>query len=317
MRSALFVLFLALLLLLFACAPAARQENLNGEGKNQGQIIQGQRDLKALAVETFLADIAQNVAGDRLVVESLIPVGVDAHAFEPTPRDLARIAESHLLIVNGAGFESWLEEALVNAGGQGLVIEASAGLQGRKPGPGEQGDESVDPHFWLDPNLAARYAENIRAGLIQIDPQGEQVYTQNTTAYLAKLNELDVWIQAQVAQIPVERRILVTNHESLGYFADRYGFTIIGAILPGQSTSASPSARQLARLVEAIRASGAPAIFLERGSNPQLAEQIASETGVKVIDALYTESLSAPDGPAPNYIEMMKTNTKTIVEALK
>jgi ABC-type Zn uptake system ZnuABC Zn-binding protein ZnuA len=106
---------------------------------------------------------------------------------------------------------------------------------------------------------------------------------------------------------------LVTNHESLGYFADRYGFTVVGAVIPSVSTDASPTAQQMAALIEVIKATGAPAIFLETGANPQLAQQIAAETGVNVVTDLYTHSLSAPDGPAPTYIDMMKYNVSRIV----
>lgn len=420
--------------------------------------------LKVLAVETFLADIAQNVAGDRLPVEALMPLGVDPHAFEPTPQDVAKISQSQVLIVNGAGFEAWLNETIQNAGGQRSVIEAAAGLTSRTAREGEtavmtpqeradqlcadlagvsaveeistgttaananelhaedeneesehnheielinlilnQGEAGYDgyllldtheagdyliasasgeikiltedgstvqseatfspdcaglaqglvvelekgvftlalsgfstestpiiagmasgshhhegdPHFWLDPLLVIKYVENIRDGLIAADPTGKDTYTQNAAAYITQLNKLDSWIKQQVSTIPVERRLIVTNHESFGYFADRYGFTIIGTIVPSVSSEASPSAQQMTRLVDHIRQTGATAIFLETGSNPQLAEQIAQETGIKVVTDLYSHSISAPGGKAPTYIEMMKYNVQTIVEALR
>lgn len=286
--------------------------------------------LRVLAVETFLADMAQQVAGDRLQVESLIPLGLDPHAFEPAPQDVARIADSQVLIFNGAGFEEWLDEVLQNAGGQRVTIDASAGLEMRKPQPGEEqlhGEEEEapaekedvhegDPHFWLDPLSVVRYVENIRDGLSAADPAGEDVYAQNAAAYIAELQDLHAWIEAQAAQIPPERRVLVTNHKSFGYFADRYGFTIVGAVIPSASTSASPSARQLAELVEHIRESGAPAIFLESGANPRLAEQVALESGARVITGLLSHSVTAADGPAPTYLTMMRYNVTTIVDAL-
>ena len=126
-----------------------------------------------------------------------------------------------------------------------------------------------------------------------------------------------MWIRGQVAQVPPERRQIITNHESLGYFADRYGFSISGTIIASVSSSAAPSARQVAALIDTIRKSGAPAIFLETGTNPQMADQIASETHIKVISGLYTHSVSPPGGEAPTYIAMMKANTKMIVDALK
>ncbi len=266
--------------------------------------------LKVLAVESFLADIAQNVAGDRLQVDTLMPRDIDPHAFEPTPQDIARIAESQVLIANGAGLEAWLEKTLQNAGGQHTLIEAASGLTSR---PGSEGD----PHFWLNPQLGVKYVENIRDGLSAADPAGKEVYARNATAYIQRLQELDGWIQQQVAVLPPARRLIVTNHESFGYFADRYGFQIIGAILPSVSTSAEPSAQGMANLVNNIRQAGVSAIFLETGANPQLAAQIARETGAKVISDLYTHSTTEAGGKAPSYIDMMKYDVTTIVEALK
>jgi manganese/iron transport system substrate-binding protein len=459
--------------------------------------------LKVLAVETFLADMAQNVAGDRLKVDSLIPIGVDPHAFEPTPQDVVKVAESQVLIVNGAGFEEWLDNVLQNAGGTRTFVEATAGLTMRTPAAGEaahedetaheheregdhahddhsveshaamiceqlagkaaeetvqagadgssavelhhedegeaehelgHGPESLilalnpqadgsfagfvlfdaeaedgyaftavegeiavsniagepvavaqqlplgcggmtqgrifeltpgeyivaltgfktattpfsagpvhaheeairehadehahedehaqhqhegDPHFWLDPLLAIKYVENIRDGLSQADPAGQAVYAANAATYIAKLQELDGWIKAQVQTVPAEHRLLVTNHESFGYFADRYGFTVVGTVIPSVSTGASPSAQQMAALVEHIKEHAAPAIFLETGANPQLARQIGQEAGIEVVTGLFTHSITDAKGAAPTYVEMMKYNAKMIVEALK
>ncbi len=261
---------------------------------------------RVLVVESFLADIAQNIAGDRLEVELLIPTGADPHTFQPTPQDVAKIANSQVLIINGAGLEEWLQEVLDNAGGERLVIEAARGLSENSSRPG-------DPHFWLDPNYVNYYAEEIRDGYTLIDPAGEAIYAQNTADYIDQLQELDSWIADQVEQISPERRMLVTNHESFGYFADRYGFTIIGTIVPSVSTGSSPSAQQMVALIEAIKAANTPAIFLESGTNPELAEQVAREAGVKVIKDLLTHSILPPGG----YIEMMKYNTLAIVEGLK
>jgi ABC-type Zn uptake system ZnuABC Zn-binding protein ZnuA len=276
-----------------------------------------------LAAETFLADIVQNVAGDRMTVEALVPLGVDPHSFEPTPQDVRRVADSKILIVNGAGFEAFLDPLLKNAGGTRTVIEAAEGLTPREPLEGEHSEDEEeqhaegDPHFWLDPNHVVKYVENIRDALTKIDPAGQDAYAANAAAYIAKLNELDGWIKQQVEQIPSERRLLVTNHESFGYFADRYGFRMVGAVVPSVSTAASPSAQQLAALTDQIKATAAPAIFLETGANAQLAEQLALETGIKVVSGLLTHSVTAPDGPAPDYLGMMRYNVDAIVGALK
>jgi ABC-type Zn uptake system ZnuABC Zn-binding protein ZnuA len=316
MKTKLFSVSLLALLVLSACQPAFATNPGSSQSTPDGLP-------KVLAAENFIADIAQNVAGDRVKVDSLIPTGVDPHAFEPVPQDVAKIADCSVLIVNGAGLEeSWLQKTLANAGGNYLLIEASAGLASRTPQPGElvtpgaQG-EATDPHFWLDPTKVITYTENIRDGLIKADPAGKDVYTRNAETYIGQLKTLDKWVADQVNQIPPGRRLLVTNHESLGYFSDRYGFNIVGTIIPSVSPEASTSAQQLARLVDQIKATLAPAIFLEAGSNPQLADQIAQETGVKVITDLYTHFLTGPGGNAPTYIDMIKYNTRIIVNALK
>jgi ABC-type Zn uptake system ZnuABC Zn-binding protein ZnuA len=310
------VLALLVALLLSACqraagpapAPAA-----SGTANTPG--------LRVLAVETFLADIAQNVAGDRVRIDALIPIGVDPHGFEPTPADVRKVADSTLLIANGAGFESFLGKLLENTGGQRQLLEAAAGLTSRTAREGEEAadghHDAGDPHFWLDPVNVITYTGNIRDGLSRADPRGADTYARNADAYIARLKDLDAWISEQVRQIPAERRLLVTNHESFGYFADRYGFRIVGTVIPSVSTGASPSAQQLARLTDHIKASGAPAIFIVTGASPQLAGQLGQEVGVKVVTALYPHSTTEAGGPAPTYSDMMKFDVKAIVDALR
>ncbi|HXD10849.1 MAG TPA: metal ABC transporter substrate-binding protein, partial [Anaerolineales bacterium] len=263
-----------------------------------------------LTSTTFLADITQNIAGSRVTVESLLPFGTDPHSYQPTPQDITRIEHSKLLIINGANYEHFLESLLKNAGGEREVIEVSAGINLRSDA------QSIDPHVWLDPNNVITYVENIREALTHFDPDDAAVYKSNAEAYVIQLKNLNAWIMEQVAQIPPERRLLITNHEALGYFAQRYGFTISGTVIESFSTDASPSAKQIAALIDQIRSSGAPAIFLDASDNSALAEQIAAETGVRVITDLHLESLT--DGaPAATYLDMMKYNVTQIVKALK
>jgi ABC-type Zn uptake system ZnuABC Zn-binding protein ZnuA len=275
--------------------------------------------LDVVASTTFLADIAQNVAGDRFEVASLVPPGTDPHAFEPTPSDLREVATADLVIVNGGGLEGALLDALENAGGGASIVDASAGLASRTPQPGEPalGDGEADPHFWLDPDLAKAYVANIAAAFAAADPAGAATYEANAAAYTRKLDALDAWIKTQVADIPAADRQLVMNHASHGYFADRYGFTIIGTVIPAVGTGATPTARQLSGLTHAIRTTGVKAIFVEAGENPQLAEQVAAETGATVVTDLLDHSLTAPNGAAPTYIDMLKYDTRRIVEALR
>jgi ABC-type Zn uptake system ZnuABC Zn-binding protein ZnuA len=320
-RNAILIVFLLMWVGLSACqgprpSPGSQETGLPGpeEAVPAGRV---------LAIETFLADIAQHVAGGYLVVESLVPYGIDPHSLELTPQDVVRIVESDVVIYNGSGFESWLEEVLTKASSaeqSPALIEASAGLTSREheeePGhEDEHGDN--DPHFWLDPNLVMVYAENIRDGLAKAYPEADVEFSSNTEDYIEELRSLDAWIRESVSQVPEENRKLVTNHESFGYFADRYGFQVVGAVIPSVTTNSSPSAQQITSLVQRIREDEVKAVFLETGANPDLADQLARETGIKVVTDLYTHSITPAGGVAPSYIDMMKHNVRTIVEALQ
>jgi len=278
--------------------------------------------LKVVAVTEYLADIAGNVSGDRLEVTSLIPEGSDSHAFEPTPQDAKLLAESRVVILDTHGLTPLVDDLIEGLANEGqLVIEAASGLTGHPAEEGQHAADSdgheptdVDPHFWLDPVSVITYVENIRSGFALVSPEGAATYQANAEAYVLRLKELDSWIAGEVASIPPSRRLLVTNHEEFGYFAERYGFTIVGTVIPGVSPEGAPSAQQLVALVDQIRATGAPAIFLEAGTSPDLADEVARETGVKVIDDLYTHSLGKN---ARSYIEMMRWDVGRIVEALR
>jgi ABC-type Zn uptake system ZnuABC Zn-binding protein ZnuA len=265
---------------------------------------------RVVAVETFLRDIAQNVVGDRLTIDSLLQPMVDPHEYQPKPRDVTRLAQSQVLIVNGLGYESWLQKTLDTLDGSRQVIVASQGVP-------TSAEESGDPHLWMDPLNVIGYVTQIRDGLIQADPAGKDVYTTNAETYIAQLQDLDAWIRTEVDKIPPEQRLLVTNHDALGYFARAYGFRLVGAVIPSVTADAAPSARQIVDLIHAIDQSGARAIFLDLGENQKLAQQISGETKVKVVADLYVESLSDPSGPAPTYIDMIKHDATVIVEGLR
>ncbi|MHB1134979.1 MAG: metal ABC transporter solute-binding protein, Zn/Mn family [Chloroflexota bacterium] len=269
--------------------------------------------LKVLATTTFLTDIAQQVAGSRYQVASLIPPGTEPHAFTPTPADLRLVADADVLIVHGQGLEQFMERSLAGERrADAATIEAAAGLQ-----PKARGADEADMHFWMDPNLALTYVENIRLGLSAADPAGASLYEANARAYAQQLRDLDVWIRAQIESVPQARRLLVTDHEELGYYADRYGLQLVGAVMPSVAPGSAPSAQALANLVAQVKRTGAPALFVGQDANPQLAQQVANEAGIKVAPPLYTHSLSAPGGPAASYLEMLRYDTNVIVQALR
>ena len=274
---------------------------------------QGSPRPDILTTTTILADIARQVAGDQLVTESLLPFGADPRSYQPGPQDTNKIDESKVLIVNGADYERSLDPLLTNPGNKKELIEASTGL---RLITNPENAKEVDPHLWLDPNNVIVYVDNIRAGLTNFNPDGADMYQANARAYVTQLQELDAWINGQVAQIPPKRRVLVTNHDALEYFADRYGFKIVGSVIPGFSSDTSPSTEQTAELIDRIKLFEVPAVFLDTPDNPALAQQIASETGVKVITDLHLESLTEGP-PAGTYIDMMRYNVTKIVEALK
>ena len=284
------------LILVSACRPATPAARHTG--------------LRILTTTTVLADLTRNVAGDQATVESLLPPGADPHSYEPTPGDVARVSESPVLIVNGVGYEHTLEPIIENADGQRRVITASNGLESASSG------EETNPHFWVNPEFTVRYVENIRDGLIQADPANGDSFSANAEAYIRELKELDSWAAEQLSALPLGRRKLVTNHDALGYFADQYGLEVVSLIIPSSSDEAGATAQQLAAVIETIRSTGAAAIFLDEVENPTLAEQVAAETGAEVVDDLYFESLSAADGPAATYLDMIRHDVSRIVEAL-
>ena len=175
----------------------------------------------------------------------------------------------------------------------------------------------LDPHFWFDPLRVKQAVNAAAAQLAALDPEGESFYQANAAAYNRELDELHAWIQERVATLPEERRLLVTSHDSFQYFAQRYDFEVVGAIIPSITTETEPTAQELAELIETIEHEGAPAVFTEKFESPRLASRIAEETGAKLVGGLYTGALGEPGGEAGTYLELMRYNTATIVEALQ
>lgn len=280
--------------------------------------------LKVVASTTIVGDVVAQVGGDLIELTVLFPAGADPHTFQPRPQDMVALSKAQVIILNGLNLEEALEPAL-ESNATGTIVHASEGIEplafeGKEhdhhEGEDEHHHEGGDPHTWVDPNNVIVWTENIAAALAAADPQHAAAYQANAAAYAASLRDLDAWIRQQVAQVPVARRKLVTDHLLYGYFAQEYGFEQVGALVGSFSTNASPSAQELAALQDLIRAQNVPAIFVGKSVNPALAEQVAQDLGIRVV-SLYTGSLSQPGSEADSYLKYMRYNVSAIVEALK
>jgi ABC-type Zn uptake system ZnuABC Zn-binding protein ZnuA len=311
-RSALLGLIVLpfLLLMVGACTPAPA-----APPPVSGSSLPSTPKLKVVATTTQVTALAQVVGGDRVALVGIIKANVDPHEYEVTPDDLRTLAGAQVIFKNGIGLDKSLEKIIANSGTQAPVVDTSKGVRIRK---GDEQEPDGDPHIWQSiPNVIIM-VHNIRDGMVQADPANAEAYKANAAAYEQKLNALDKYIAEQIASIPAADRKLVTNHNALGYYADRYGLTFVGSIIPSMDTSFQPSAKELVDLVNNIKAQHVKAIFTESSVNPALAQQIAQEAGVRVVDgALYGDSLGLPGSGADTLDGMLRFNTDLIISNLK
>jgi len=271
--------------------------------------------LGIIATTGILADLVAQVGGERVAVRSLLAANADPHDFEPAPADLVAVEEADLIVRHGLGLDDWSEALVANAGATAPVIVATDGIV--TISSEAAAFAAGDPHVWFDPTRTAQMVGTIAAALRVSDPAGAATYDARAAAYDQQLADLDDAIAAAVATIPPERRQLVTNHDALAYFAERYGLAIVGTVIPSLETTAEPSARELGMLLETIAAAGIPAIFAENTTSASVAEQVAEEARVAIVDDLYTDSLGEPGSGAETYLGLMTTDTIVIVEALR
>lgn len=322
--------------------------------------------LRVVATTTQLADFATAVGGDDIELTGLLAPGASAHHFDPSPADLLALGRADVLIVNGAGLETFIDSAVEASGFTGAIITASDGIdldearavtaaaahegetaaehaehshaehahadeQTAGDDAHDHADEDhadahdhdhdhdhgdVNPHLWTSPRLAAGMVSEIAGGLAAADPTHAAEYTQRADAYAAELAALDTWIAAQFARVPEADRVLVSGHDSLRYYLHDYDIAFAGALLPSFEDNAEPSAAEIDALVASIRERGVKAIFVESSMSPKLAQTVAAEAGVTVVDetALSADSLSA-NGAAASYLGATVHNTRTILEA--
>ena len=271
--------------------------------------------LAVVATTGILADLARQVGAPRVEVRSLLPANAGPHDFEPAPQDLVAVEDADLIIRHGLGLDSWIESLIESASPDAPVVVATDGVATLVTEPDAFAEG--DPHVWFDPTRVATMVDTIATALVAVDPDGEPTYRARAEAYKGQLTELDAAIRSAIETIPPERRKLVTNHDALGYYADRYGLTVVGTVIPGSETSAEPSAKEVAALLETIKREQVPAIFAENISRPDLAAELAEQAGIEIVDDLYTDSVGEPGSGAETYLGLMRTDTILIVEALR
>lgn len=279
--------------------------------------------LKVVASFSILTDFARNVGGDRVDITTLVGPDGDAHVYEPKPADAASVGNADLVLVNGLQFEGFLPRLIEASGVKSPVVEVSKGVKTLETKAdhdhGEHGSHhhdhgAFDPHAWQSARNAQVYVKNIAEAFCQADEAGCTVYRTNADAYLKQLEALDQDIRSAVAAIPEQKRTIITSHDAFGYFEQQYGLTFLAP--EGIATDAEASAADVAALINQVREDRASAVFVENITNPQLVEQIAGETGLKLGGALYSDALSQASGPAPTYLEMMRHNVATIRGAI-
>jgi ABC-type Zn uptake system ZnuABC Zn-binding protein ZnuA len=263
-----------------------------GEGSADGRA-----ELNVAATTAIAADIVRRVGGEVVEVVQLVPDGSSPHSYAPSAREQAELAESDLLVL----FSPNLEQALpLDSASRSFAIAE------------QSGEESGDPHVWLDPTLVADAVPALADELAGLDPANAAGYRMRAEAYAAQLDRLDTELERIVDRIPSADRKLVTSHDSIGHFADRYGFEFVGAPF-GLAPEAEASAGELADLIDAIEAEGVPAVFAQRGDNPEVLRGVAEEAGVEVVDDLLLEGFG--EG-VDSYVEMMRASATRITEAL-
>lgn len=264
---------------------------------------------------TTIAALASSVAGSRIQIHTLVPLGASPETYEPTPRDVVMLEHADLLIENGAGLEAWLQKIIASARSPRLsVLVLSSGLPVMSSSGASAPNGFGNPHLWLDPAFAQAYVRRISDALVRLDPAGAAIYKRNSAAQLQRLRSLDVWIRSRVSTVPPADRVMITFHDAWFYFDRRYGILDLGSVVtaPGRE----PSAADFAALIAKAKANHVRAIFGEPEYSPKLVEQLASSAHVRIVANLYDDSL----GQSPqlsSYEGMLRYDVDTIVQALK
>lgn len=273
--------------------------------------LQSQDKPLVVSTASIFADMAEVIGGNLIEVQSIVPIGGDPHIYEPTPANAQLVNKADLIIKNGLTFEGWLNELIENSGTEATVKLITEGIT---PISSEKYQNSSDPHAWMDVKNGMIYIENIKDALVALDPEHEEEYTFNFEYYKQQMQDLDQEIVAQINTIPAIQRILITSHDAFRYYGQRYGIKVEAVL--GTSTDAEVQTSDMVRLNKVIKSSGVPAVFIETTVNPKLLQQLANDNDIEIGGLLYSDSIGDKDSPAPTYLDMLRYNTNTIVQAL-
>lgn len=269
--------------------------------------------IPVVATFSILGDMVERIGGDKVAVTTLVGPDGDAHVYQPIPGDARAVSQAEILVVNGLSFEGWLDRLVEASHFAGVRVVATDGIEPIALADGDHHD-AFDPHAWQSLANALIYIDNITAALATADPGNADFYHQKRVAYVAEIEALEAEIRRLFAELPADRRTVVTSHDAFGYFSEAYGLHFLAP--HGVSTESEASAADVAALIRQIRQEGIEAVFIESITDSRLLEQITSETGASIGGTLYSDALSRPGGPASTYLDMMRYNSLTLARAL-
>ena len=287
--------------------------------------------VDVVATTTQIGDFVREVGGNAVSVDQILQPNTDPHDYEPRPSDVEAVATAQLVFVNGDELDHWIDQVVDDSGSDAGVIDLGAVVPERLPGEGDeheeeahdhedeghdQGESEYDPHWWHDPRNAEAAVREIERRLIAADPAQAETFRRNADAYLARLRALDAGIARCVDSVPPGQRKLVTDHVAFGYFANRYGLEVVGAVIPSQTTQAQPSAKDLSDLAALIEREGVKAVFPESSLNSRAADAIARQTGASVDYTLYGDTLGPADSDGATYMTMEAANADAVLRGL-
>ncbi len=267
----------------------------------------GGRELTVVATTTQVGDLARNVGGRRVEVEQILSSGADPHDYEPRPSDAAALADAPLVFKSGGELDEWLDGLIDSAGSDAEIVDLIGSVGTTR---------ADDPHWWQNPRNATAAVAAIRDALIEADPEGRETYRANAAAYTERLERLDERIAACIKRVPAAQRKIVTTHDALGYYADRYGIEVIGSVIPSLSTQAQPSAGDIDRLVRQIEDENVEAVFPESGVSDRLEQALSREAGAEVGAPLWADTLGEEGSPSGTYLGAMAANTEALVDGM-